>query len=83
MTPEQVKKAARLIEELEFLEQVTVNIGREDLMAIVLSFRSNKDMPITEPVMKIIRSGIEQALSEEIAKCRQQLAKHYNVRTAA
>lgn len=83
MTPEQIKKAARLVDELEFLEEVTVNVGRPDLKSITLKFGNRLDMPITEPVMKIIRHGIEQALAEEIAKCRQQLAQHYNVREAA
>jgi hypothetical protein len=83
MTPEQVKQAARLVDEMEFLEELAINVGRPDLKEITLKFRSRGDMPITEPVMRIIRSGIEQALAEEMARCRQELEQHYNVRVVA
>lgn len=83
MTPEEIKKANGLIEQIEKLELLLTAVGSTNTDQIIFKRRGAVDLYISGEMLTRLRSRFEDAINAERLELLQELASKYNVRAVA
>jgi len=83
MTPEQVKQANALVEQIEKLELLLTAVGSTKTDQIKFQRQGSSDLFVSGEMLTRLRSRFEDAINAERLELLQELASKYNVRAVA